>query len=138
MAQHIDDFRGRLNGMIGAVQPVGSLLHGFNAGNNFFARTVGDIQQHLCGICDSLDGSHHLIDGRRRLRNAGGLHLGILHHVLHVDAHFVHGAGNFFNGRRSLHADFRGLVSGPRHLIRTGRNLSRGIAGGAHQILEAM
>ena len=107
-----------------------------DAGDNFFARTVGDIQQHFRGVGHALDGSDHLIDGGRSFRNAGGLHLRVLHHVLHVDAHLVHGAGDFFNGRRSLHADFRGFVGGAGHLIRTGGNLSRRIARGAHQILQ--
>ena len=64
MTQHIDNFRRRLNGVVGAIQAVGGFFHGLNAGDHFFARSIGDIQQHLGGIGNALNRSDHLIDGR--------------------------------------------------------------------------
>src|SRR5262249_33930286 len=112
VAKDIDDFRGRLNGLVRAVQAVGGLLHGLDTGDNFFARAVGDVEKYFRRVRDALNGSDHLIDGRGRFRNAGSLNLRVLHDVLHVDAHLVHGAGNFLNRRRGLNADLRGLISG--------------------------
>src|SRR5438552_2200654 len=60
---------------------------------DFFARAVGNIEQHLGGIGHALDRSHHLVDGGGGLAHAGGLGLRALHHVLHVPAHLVHRAG---------------------------------------------
>ena len=45
MAENVDDFRGRLNGVVRAVQAVGGFFHGLDAGDDFFAGTIGDIEQ---------------------------------------------------------------------------------------------
>src|SRR5260370_133074 len=45
MAENVDDFGGRLDGLVGAAEAIGGLLHGLNAGDDFFARAVGDIVQ---------------------------------------------------------------------------------------------
>ncbi len=66
------------------------------------------------------------------------MYLSIFHDVLHVDAHLVHGAGNFFDGRGRLHANFGGFIGGTGNLIRTGGNLSGGIASGAHDFLQTV
>jgi len=47
----------------------------------------------------------------------------------------VHSAGDFFNGGRGLDADLGGFVGGASDLIRTGGNLTSGIAGGADKVL---
>ena len=138
VTEDVDDFRGGLNGMVGAVQAVGGLLHGLNAGDDFFARAVGDIEQHFRGVGDALDRSDHLIDGRRGFRNAGSLYLSVLHHVLHVDAHLVHGAGDFFDGGGSLHADLGGFVGSAGNLIGASGDLAGGIASGADQVLQTV
>src|SRR5258708_34870805 len=117
MAENIDDFRGRLNSAVGAVQAIGSLLHGLNTGDDFLARAIGDVQKNLGGVGDALNRRDHLIDGGGSFRNAGSLHLGVLDHVLHVDAHFVHGAGDFFDGGRSLDADLRGFIVATTDLL---------------------
>src|SRR3979411_205577 len=105
MTKNINDFGGRLDGLVGAVEAVGGLLHGLNAGDDFFTGAVGDIEQNLGGIGHALNGSDHLIDGSGSFRDAGSLNLRVLDNVLHVDAHFVHGAGDFFDSRGSLNAD---------------------------------
>ena len=104
MAQNIDDFRGGLNSVVRAIETVGGFLHRGDAIDHFFARAIGDIEQNLRGIRNAINRSNHLIDGSGSFRNAGSLHLRVFHHVLHVDAHFMHGAGNFFNRRRRLDA----------------------------------
>src|SRR5216684_2699899 len=104
MTEHVDDLRRRLDGMVGAIQTVGGLFHRGNAVYHFLARPIGDVQQDLGSVGDAIDRRNHLIDGRRRLRHAGRLHLRVLHHVLHVDAHLVHGAGHLFDRGRSLYA----------------------------------
>ncbi len=50
----------------------------------------------------------------------------------------MHRAGDFLDSRRGLHADLGGFVRGSSHLIGTGGNLTSGITGGAHQLLQAM
>jgi len=40
MTENVDDFRGRLNSAVGAVQAIGSLLHGLNTGDDFLARAI--------------------------------------------------------------------------------------------------
>ena len=119
-------------------RPSVAFLHGRDAGDHFFARTIGDIQQDFGGVGDALDRGDHLIDRGGSFRNAGSLHLRVLHDVLHVDAHLVHRAGHFFNRGGSLHADLGGFVGGAGNLIRTGGNLAGGIAGGAHQLLKSV
>src|SRR5262249_4042744 len=52
--------------------------------------------------------------------------------------HLVHGAGDFFNGGGSLHADFGGFIGGASDLIAAGGDLGSGIAGGANDFLEAV
>src|SRR5260370_32757288 len=136
MTEDVDNFGGRLDGFVGAVEAIGGLFHGLNAGDDFFARAVGDIEQNLGGISHALNGSDHLIDGSGSLRNAGSLDLGDLHNVLHVDAHFVHGACDLFSGGRSLNADLGGFVGRASDLIGTIGNLAGGIAHGAHEILQ--
>src|SRR5258708_14263522 len=138
MAENVDDFRGRLNSAVGAVQAIGSLLHGLNTSDDFLARAIGDVQKNLGGIGDALNRSDHLIDGGGSFRNAGSLHLGVLDDVLHVDAHFVHGAGDFFDGGRGLDADLGGFIGGAGNLIGAGRNLAGGISGRTYQFLQAV
>jgi hypothetical protein len=138
MAEHVDDFGGRLNGTVGAVQAVGGLFHGLNTGADFFAGAVGDVEQDFCGVRDALDGGDHLIDGCGGFRDARSLDLRVLHHILHVDAHLVHGAGDFLDGRGGLHANFGGFVGSAGDLIGAGRNLAGGIACGAHEGLQAV
>src|ERR1700719_3289642 len=117
MAENVDDLGGGLNGFVGAVQAVGGFFHGLDAGDDFFAGTIGDIEKDFGGVRNPLNGSDHLIDGSGSFRYAGGLHLGVLDDVLHVDAHLVHGAGDFFNGGGSLHTDLRGFVGCAGDLI---------------------
>jgi len=138
VTENVDDFGGRLDGLIGAVEAIGGLFHGLNAGDDFLARAVGDIEQDLGGIGDALNGSNHLIDRSGGFRDAGGLNLSVLDDVLHVDAHLVHGAGDFFNRGGGLDADLCGFVCGAGNLIRTRGNLTRGIARGADKILQAV
>src|SRR5882672_9752899 len=138
MAEDVDDFRGRLNGLVGAIEAVGRLFHGLNAGDHFLAGTVGDVQKNFGGIGDSLNGSDHLVDGRRCLRDAGSLDLSILDDVLHVNAHLVHGAGYFFDGGGSLNADLGRFIGSASNLIGAGRDLPGGITRGADQFLQAM
>src|SRR5258708_1573956 len=95
MAENVDDFRRRLNGAVGAVQAIGGLLHGLNTGDHFLARAVGDVEKKLGGVGDALNRSDHLILGRGRFPTAGSTYLWVLYHVLHVQAHFGHGAGGF-------------------------------------------
>src|SRR5882762_7530017 len=106
-ALHVFDGLARfaLNGLVGTVEAVGGLLHGLNAGVHFLAGTIGDIQKDFRRIGNTLNGRNHLVDGSRSFRDAGGLYLSVLDDVLHVDAHLVHGAGDFFDGRGSLNAD---------------------------------
>src|SRR5260370_29335387 len=138
MTENVDDFGGRLDGLIGAVESVGGLFHGLNAGDNFLARAVGDIEQDLGGIGHALNGSDHLIDGGGGFRDAGSLDLRILHDVLHVDAHLMHGAGDLFNRRRSLDADLGGFIRSASNLIGASRNLAGGIPGGANKFLQTV
>ncbi len=138
MAENVDDFRGRLNSAVGAVQAIGSLLHGLNTGDDFLARAIGDVEKNFGGIGDSLNRSDHLIDGGGSFRNAGSLHLGVLDDVLHVDAHFVHGAGDFFDGGRGLDADLCGFIGGTSDLTGAGGNLRSAVARGADDCLQAV
>ncbi len=138
MTEDVDDFRGRLDGLVGAVEAVGGLLHGLNAGNDFLAGAVGDLQQNLGGIGHTLNGSDHLIDGSGSFRDAGSLDLRILHDVLHVDAHLVHGAGDLFNCGRGLDADLGRLIGGARDLSGTSRDLAGGIARGSNEFLQTV
>ena len=115
------------------VRPFGGLFHGGNAAVHFLARAVRNIEQNLGGIGHALDGSHHLVDGSGSLAYAGGLRLRALHHVLHVDAHLVHGAGDFVDGGRSLQADFCGFVRSSGHLIGSAGHLRGGVANISHQ-----
>src|ERR1700730_12810691 len=62
VAQNVDDFRGRLNRVIGAIEAVGGLLHGGDAADHFFARAIRDVEQNLGSICHAIDGSNHLVD----------------------------------------------------------------------------
>ena len=138
MAENIDDFGGGLNGAVGAVQAIGSLLHGLDAGDDLLAGAVGDVEEDLGGIGDALNGGDHLIDGSGSFGDAGGLHLGVLDDVLHVDAHLVHGAGDFLDGGRGLDADLGGFVGGAGNLIGAGGDLGSAVAGGAHDFLQAV
>ena len=138
MAEDVNDFGGRLDGLVGAIEAVGGFLHGLNAGTDFFAGTIGDVEKDFSGVRDALDGSDHLVDGSGSFGNARGLHLSVLDDVLHVDAHFVHGAGDFFDGRGGLHADFGGFVGGDSNLAGASGNLTGGIAGGTDETLQAM
>ncbi len=117
---------------------VGGLFHGGDAGADFLAGTIGDIEENLGGVSDTLDGSDHLIDGSGGFRNAGSLNLSVLNDVLHVDAHFVHGAGDFFNSGRGLHADLGGFIGCTSHLIGAGGNLGSAITSRANNFLEAV
>src|ERR1700683_2335184 len=119
-AEGADDFGGGLDGGTGAIQAFGSFLHGGDAHFGFFAGTASNIQKHLGSVRHALDGCDHLIDGRGRFGDAGALHLSVLDDALHVDAHFMHGAGDFVDGRGGLHADLGGLVGGAGHLGGTG------------------
>ncbi len=114
------------------------LFHGLNAGDDFFARAVSDIEQDFGGIGHALNGSDHLIDGSGGFRDAGSLDLRILHHVLHVDAHLVHGAGDLFDCGRGLDADLGGLVGGASDLIGASGDLAGGIAGCPDKFLQAV
>src|SRR5882724_6666551 len=136
--EDVDDFRGRLNGLVGTIEAVGGLFHGLNAGDHFLAGTVGDVQKNFGGIGDALNGGDHLVDGSRCFRDAGSLDLSILDNVLHVNAHLVHGAGYFFDGGGSLNADLGRFIGSASNLIGAGRDLPGGIARGADQLLQAM
>src|SRR5882762_2007129 len=136
--QNVNDFRGRLNRVIGAIETVGGLFHGRDAIHHFFARTIGDVEQNLGSVSHAVDRSNHLIDGSGSLSHAGSLHLRVFHHVLHVDAHLVHGAGDFFNCGRRLHADFGGFVCGTGNLTGSRGNLAGGIARGANKVLQSV
>ncbi len=124
MAENIDDFRGRLNSAVGAVQAIGGLLHGLNTGDDFFARAIGDVQKNLGGVGNALNRSDHLIDGGGSFRDAGSLHLGVLDDVLNVDAH--------------LDADLCGFIGRARNLIGAGGNLRSAVARGADDFLQAV
>jgi len=113
VAQNVDDFRGRLNRVIGAIEAVGGLLHGGDSIDHFFARAIGDVEQNLGGIRHAIDGSNHLVYRSGSFRDAGSLHLRIFDHVLHVDAHLVHGAGDFFDRGRRLHAHLADSSAAP-------------------------
>src|SRR4030095_9960294 len=117
MAEHVDNFGGRLDGLVGAIEAVGGLFHGLDADDNFLAGAIRDVQQDFSGVRHALNRSDHLIDRSGSFRDAGSLYLGILHDVLHVDAHFMHSAGDFFDRRGSLHADFRVLIGGGGDII---------------------
>src|SRR6266704_2446928 len=138
VAQNVNDLGRGLNGLIGTVEAVGGLLHGLDASDDFLARAVGDVEQDLGGIGYPLNRGNHLVYGGGGLRHAGGLYLRILDHVLHVDAHLVHGAGDFFNRGGGLDADLGGLISSASDLIGTGRDLPGGIAGGPHELLQTV
>src|SRR6266700_4611434 len=138
VAQNVNDLGRGFNGLIGTVETVGGLLHGLDASDDFLARAVGDVEQDLGGIGHPLNRGNHLVDGGGGLRHAGGLYLRILDHVLHVDAHLVHGAGDFFNRGGSLDADLGGLIGSASDLIGTGRDLPGGIAGGPHELLQTV
>jgi len=86
------------------------LLHGWNPVTTSLGDGV-DIEQTL-RIGDALNGSDHLVDGGGGFRDAGSLNLRVLHDVLHVDAHLVHGAGDFFNCGRGWTLTWR-IISGP-------------------------
>src|SRR5262249_32295911 len=131
-------FRGRLDGAIGAVEAIGGLFHRLNAGEDFLTRTVGDIEEDFGGVGNALDRSDHLVDRSRGFRDAGRLNLRVLNDVLHVDAHLVHGAVDFFNGGGSLHADLGGLIGGAGDLVAAGRDLGSGVARGAHDFLQTV
>src|SRR5882724_3662190 len=60
MAEDVDDFRGRLDGLVGAIEAIGGLFHGLNAGDHFLAGTVSDVQKNFRGISNALNGSDHL------------------------------------------------------------------------------
>src|SRR5207245_7845677 len=81
MAENADDFGGRLDRLVGALQAIGGLFAGLNSGDDFFARAVSDIEQNFGGIGDSLDGSNHLIYGSGSFRDAGSLNLRVLDDV---------------------------------------------------------
>ena len=137
-AEHVDNFSRRLNGVAGAVESLGGFVHRGHAGAGFFARAMGDIDEQLGGVGDALDGSDHLIDGSRSFGNARGLHLRVLHDVLHVDAHLVHRAGDFVDGRGGLHADLGRFVGSARHLSRAAGDLRSAVAHLADQLAQAL
>ena len=60
LAKDVDDLSGGADGVVDLVQALGRLVHSGDAAVDFFARTVGDVQQHLGGIGDALDGGDHL------------------------------------------------------------------------------
>src|SRR5258707_2550877 len=138
MAENVDDFRGRLNSAVGAVETIGCLLHGLNTSDDFLGRAVGDVEKNLGGVGDALDRRDHLVDGGGSFRNAGSLHLGVLNDVLHVDAHLVHGAGDFFDGGRGLDAALCGFIGGSSELTGAGGNLRSAVARGADDFLQAV
>ena len=102
LTEHTYDLARRTNRGVNSVQSIGGLVHGCNPAVNLFAGTIGDVQQDSRGIGYALDRRDHLIYGSRSLADAGGLGLRTLDHVLHVDAHLVHGAGDFVDRGRSL------------------------------------
>ena len=122
-AQCVDNLARGLNGGVDLVQAVGSFLHRANAALYLFARAVGDVEQNFGSVRHALNGRHHLINRSGSLTYAGSLHLGALHHVLHVHAHLMHGAGNFIDSRRSLQANLGRLIGRPRDLVRGARDL---------------
>ena len=119
-------------------RPVGRFFHRPDAAVHFFARSVRDIEQNFGRIRHPLNRSHHLIDGSRGFAHARGLRLRALHHVLHVDAHLVHGAGHFIDRRRSLKAVSCRLVRSAGHLRRSARHLRRRIAHIAHHAAQTL
>src|ERR1700691_5280419 len=89
-SESADDFGGGLDGGAGAIQAFGGLFHGGDAHFGFFTGAAGDIQEHLGSVGDTLDGGDHFVDGGRSLGDTGSLHLCVLDHALHVDAHLMH------------------------------------------------
>src|SRR5581483_3485995 len=109
-SQGVDDFARGADGGVNPIQAVGGLLHRGDTTMDFFTRTVRDVEKDAGGVGDTLDGSNHLINRGGCFADAGSLHLGVLHHVLHVDAHLVHGAGHFIDRGGGLQTDFGGLI----------------------------
>ena len=97
-----------------------------------------NIHQQLRRIRNALNRSHHLIDGSGGFGDAGSLHLRIFDHVLHVDAHFVHRAGDFINRRCGLHANFRGFIGSAGHLPGTAGDLRCAVADLPDKVAQSM
>ena len=55
LAQSVNDLAGRLYGPIDSTQPVNGFFHGSDALVHLFARTLGNIEQHLRGVSHALD-----------------------------------------------------------------------------------
>src|SRR5580700_1190153 len=138
VAKDVDDFRGGLDSFVGTIQAIGGFFHGLDTGADFFAGTISDVQQNFGGVGNALDGGDHLIDGGGGFRDAGSLNLRVLDDVLHVNAHLVHGAGDFFDGGGSLDTHFGGFIRGASDLRGAGGDLAGGIACGAHERLQAV
>src|SRR5204863_4952050 len=82
---------------------------------------------------DALDRGDHLINRSRGFTDAGSLGLSVLHHILHVDTHLVHGAGDFVDGSRGLHVDLGRLVGGAGDLVGAACDLRGAIANTAYK-----
>src|SRR5882724_105935 len=136
LPQHINDFARRTDGDVDLVQSVRGFLHGVDPAVHLFARAVGNVEQNFGSIGHALNRGHHLVDGSGSLAYARGLGLGVLHHVLHVDAHLVHGAGHFVDGRSGLQADFGRVVGGTGYLAGSAGHLGSGVAYVAHQVSQ--
>ena len=137
-AQSGDDLARRLDSHVNAAEAVGGLVHSGDAVLHFLARAVRNIEQHLGSIGHALDRSHHLVDGSGSFAYAGSLRLRVLHHVLHVDAHLVHSAGDFIDRRRSLHADFGRFLGSVGHLIGAAGYLRGAVAHALHHAAQAL
>ncbi len=137
LAERIDNSTRNLDGAIDSIQSVGGLVHGRDAVLHFQPRALADVEQDLGGVGHALDGRDHLVDRGRRLAHARRLHLRVLHHVLHVDRHLMHGAGDFIDGGRCLHTDAGRLVGRARHLVGTAGHLCGAVAYAAHERTQA-
>src|SRR5262249_1151204 len=137
LPEHIYDLPRTMNRGVDAVQAIGSLLHGRNAVVDFFSRAVGNVEQHLGGVGDPLNRSDHLLNRTRSLAPLGSLCLCALDHVLDIDAHLMHRAGDFVDGGRGLQADLGGFIGCSSHLPGSASHLCRGIAHVFHQAAQA-
>src|SRR5882762_5163824 len=136
LSEDANDLPGIADGYVDAVEAIGRLVHRGDAAVHFLTGTVGNVEQHFRRVSNALDRCDHLVDGGGRFTHTGRLRLCALDHVLHVDAHLVHGAGDFVNGTRCLQADLRRLVRSRGNLRRSAGHLRSCIAHGADQVVQ--
>ena len=54
-AENVDDFSRSLDGVAGAIESFGGLVHRGHAGLGLFAGAVGDVHEHLGGVRHALN-----------------------------------------------------------------------------------